>query len=535
MNDSPKAEEENSKLAPNLEAGLASSLFDYLLHNEDVPPERRIFVNRTLRMESIHYVGFDLDWTLADYERIPLEQLTFELATERLIAHHGYPEEIRKAAFRPNFPRRGLLIDKEAGTVLRMNRHRFVNLAYHGRRRLDRGDLKRLYRYEPIRPSSDRFYHLDSLFELPEANLYSELIEMSNLTNDLSLPSTWQIFDDLRAAIDWVHAEGALKSQVLADPARYLKRDPEVGLALLRLALGGRRLFLLTNSDWSYASFVCSFLFDGLLPGLNSWRELFDLVLVESGKPRFFRQERQFLELNPDGQQIEAVDVPTWGGIYSQGSLTGLMQLINEPGEHVLYIGDHIYGDIVSSKLESTWRTTLIVRELENEIQQRATIEDELLKGRELRRQLAQLGHEMDHLRDVLLLYRHLLEQGAELPSEPLQALQERTKLVTKRHRQVLREEAEWADQTAQHFDTYWGSFFKQGTSKTRFAAQLETYACLYTSRVSNFSFYGSNRYFRVASDPMMHELASYSKSKNSPNLDPTDSSRAIDDERSNG
>ena len=76
-----------------------------------------------------------------------------------------------------------------------MSRHRYVNLAYHGRQRLDRVELKRLYRYEPIRPSSERFYHLDSLFELPEANLYAELVDMaSNQGGQSDLPSTWQIF-----------------------------------------------------------------------------------------------------------------------------------------------------------------------------------------------------------------------------------------------------------------------------------------------------------------------------------------------------
>jgi len=489
-------------------ADLASALFEFLLRLGEIPPERRIFVNRTLRMESIRYVGFDLDWTLADYERLELEKITFELATERLVEAHDYPESIRQVEFRPHFPRRGLLIDKKAGTVLRMSRHRYVNLAYHGRQRLDRAELKRLYRYEPIHPSSERFYHLDSLFELPEANLYAELVEMTTSDHSRStLPTTWQIFDDVRAAIDWVHGGGALKTRVMANPDRYLRRDPEVALALLRLALGGRRLILLTNSDWIYASSVCSYLFDDLLPGLTSWKQLFDLVLVESGKPGFFRTNRPFAELDAEGRPITRTEVPEWGGTYSLGSLDGLMQLIAEPGEHVLYVGDHIYGDIVSSKIESTWRTALIVRELEEEISQRLQLRTELQKGRELRRDLANLGHEMDHLRDVVRLYQHQLETGRFIPSEPLEAMKQRAKRITDEHRKTLRAEADWAEQIGSKFSTYWGSFFKQGTSKTRFAAQLETYACLYTSRVSNFAYYGSNRYFRVAQDPMMHEL----------------------------
>lgn len=486
---------------------LTSALFEYLLELGEIPTERSVFVNRTLRMESIRYVGFDLDWTLADYQRLPLEQLTFELAIDRLVHHHGYPEIARGVEFRPDFPRRGLMIDKEAGTVLRMNRHRYVNLAYFGRERLGRHELKRLYRYEPMQPSSDRFYHLDSLFELPEANLYAELIDLANRNDGQNLPSSWQMFDDVRAAIDWVHGDGELKSRVLADTERYLKRDPEVGLALLRLALGGRRLILLTNSDWTYAEAICSFLFDGLLPGLDSWRDLFDLILVGANKPSFFRDQKEFLELGDRGEVLGSISVPAWGGTYEKGCLEGLMKLIGEPGERVLYIGDHIYSDIVSSKLESTWRTALIVKELEEEIRQRRRLSAELQHGRQLKQRLTELGHEMDHLRDVLILYQHLLDNGTELADEPFDALRLRYDNITQEHRRVLRDEARWAEQSGREFHPYWGSFFKQGTSKTRFAGQLETYACLYTSRVSNFAYYGSNRYFRVTRDPMMHEL----------------------------
>jgi 5'-nucleotidase len=469
-------------------------------------PERQIFVNRALRMDSIRFVGFDLDWTLADYRRLPLEKLTFELALNRLIQENGYPETIRSCQFRPDFPRRGLLIDKESGTVLRMSRHRFVNLAYRGRERLDRHQLKRLYRYEPIQPASDRFYHVDSLFELPEANLYAELIELTKNSRDSRLPAPRRLFDDLRAAIDWVHAHGALKQRVVDDLPRYLNRDPELGLALARLALGGRKLFLLTNSDWDYAAAISSYLLDDLIPGLQSWEEFFDLIVVGAGKPEFFSRNRPFQQLTGSGQMAAEIHVPKWLGTYQGGGLEGLMQLIDGPGESVLYVGDHIYGDIVTSKLESTWRTALIVRELEEEIRQRAELAAHLEEGITLRHRLAELGRQMDHQRDLLLVTQSSSEADRE-STEQLDAIRDRLETVTAELKQLLDRDARWSEKLDASFNPYWGQFFKQGTSKTRFASQLEAYACLYTSRASNFAFYGSNRYFRVPWDPMMHEL----------------------------
>jgi HAD superfamily 5'-nucleotidase-like hydrolase len=492
---------------PRLPDRLQAELLRHMAGDGEPAPEQRIFVNRTLRMESVRCVGFDLDWTLADYRRLPFERLMFDLTIDRLVEHHGHPPEVRRLDFRPGFPQRGLLIDKQAGTVLRMSRHRFVNLAYFGRKRLDRDRLRELYRYEPIQPGSDRFYHIDSLFELPEANLYAELVEASKQLPRLAEHGYRKLFEDVRAAIDWVHAEGTLKKRVLEDTGRFLERDRLLALALLRLRLGGRPLVLLTNSGWRYASGLCSFLFDGLLPGLDSWRQLFDLVIVDASKPGFFRHERPFTRLGPGGAPAGEVEVPEWGGAYSGGCLDGLMRRLELPGEQVLYIGDHIYGDAVTSKQESTWRIALIVRELEAEIRARLALGDQGELHLEVMRKLGTLGHELDHVRDQVDLGRALAGNVAAVETTDLEAWRRRFAAVRRRHLRGLQQLAESAERIDAAYHPYWGSLFKQGTSKTRFGGQLDSYACLYTARVRNFALYGSQHYYRVARDPMMHEL----------------------------
>ena len=37
-------------------------------------------------------------------------------------------------------------------------------------------------------------------------------------------------------------------------------------------------------------------------------------------------------------------------------------------GDSVLYVGDHIYGDVLRSKKTAGWRTALIVPEMEREL-----------------------------------------------------------------------------------------------------------------------------------------------------------------------
>jgi 5'-nucleotidase len=43
-------------------------------------------------------------------------------------------------------------------------------------------------------------------------------------------------------------------------------------------------------------------------------------------------------------------------------------KLIGSHGKDVLYVGDHIFGDIIKSKKERAWQTFLIIPELTTEL-----------------------------------------------------------------------------------------------------------------------------------------------------------------------
>ena len=491
---------------PLLDALTPSPKLELLRHGlagSPPPMARRIFVNRALRMEKIRCVGFDLDWTVAPYYRLPIQELIFDLALDRLVTHHGYPPAVRRAEFRPDFPHRGLIVDRDMGVVLKMDRHRYVGRAYLGRERLDGRDRSRLYRQERLDLRSERFYWVDTLFELPEVNLFAELVELTRREH-LAPPSHSQLFADVRAAVDGIHAEGPLKPRIAADPARFLPRDAELALALERLRLGDRKLILVTNSDWAYTDRLCSYLFDGVLPGLDRWSDLFSLVIVAARKPAFFRKRNPFVELDETGRAAGEVDVPRWGGVYAGGSRWGLEDLMQLPGESVLYVGDHIYGDIVSSKLTSTWRTALVLSELEEELETTQEVRGEIRRLEALRAELTALGHRMDDLRDVLTLSHH---QGAAQPAGNLVTdTRERLERVQLEHRTLRRLTGELEEEVSRRYNPTWGSVFKQGGSQSLFGSQVDDFSCIYTSRVSNFAYYGTNHYFRVLHDPMAHD-----------------------------
>lgn len=498
-------------LLEDLAPSTQKELLGQALADHQPPDNRRVFVNRTLRLEKIRHIGFDLDWTLADYDQTAMSELAFDLALERLVETFNYPREILQAKFRSQFCRRGLMLDTEEGMVLKMNRHRYVGRAYHGHRFLDTAHRSALYRQEPINPSSKRYIFVDTLFELPEVNIFSELAELSR-QGDIELPDYATIYRDTRAAVDSLHGDGSLKSRILADLPRYLPRDPQLVLALERLSLGGRKLLLITNSEWYYTEGLCSHLFDGIVPGVESWRELFDLVVVSARKPGFFKKASPFVELDADGNEVATVEVPQWGGVYSGGSREQLMKLLDCPGEQVLYVGDHIYGDILSSKLTSTWRTALVVRELEDELAVRKQLTSQLRHQLVLRSELIDFGQRIDDLGDILLLLKRLAGD-AQTPADngpayrdSIDRLQRDLATLRAEHKAMRKHAERLQRRISTAINVYWGSLFKQGSNKSLFGSQVDDFACLYTSRVSNFAYYGSKHYFRVLRDSMMHE-----------------------------
>lgn len=70
-----------------------------LKHASDLPLERKvsvydIFCNRELRLDNIVAIGFDMDYTLAQYKEPAFDQLAFDGAKEKLVRKLGYPEEV---------------------------------------------------------------------------------------------------------------------------------------------------------------------------------------------------------------------------------------------------------------------------------------------------------------------------------------------------------------------------------------------------------------------------------------------------------
>lgn len=51
------------------------------------------------------------------------------------------------------------------------------------------------------------------------------------------------------------------------------------------------------------------------------------------------------------------------------GSSDVICELLDVKGKEILYVGDHIFGDILKSKKRQGWKTFLVVPELAKELQ----------------------------------------------------------------------------------------------------------------------------------------------------------------------
>ncbi|MHB8418603.1 MAG: HAD-IG family 5'-nucleotidase [Myxococcales bacterium] len=480
----------------------------------EIPHSRQVFVNRNLRMDQIEVVGFDMDYTLAIYRLRRIEELSFQLTLARLIDTAGYSPDVAALAYDWQFVIRGLIVDREHGNLFKTDRFNHVGRCYHGRRPLDEAEWKRLYRDQKIKIASARFASIDTLFALPEAALFAQIIELFEGRGEKV--DYAQLYDDIRRCIDEVHRDGSLKLEVRKDLDGFFVRDPEIGPALHKLRSGGKKLFLLTNSLYDYTDVVLGHLLSGLVPEYPSWRNYFDWIVVGAQKPAFFSDRLPFFEVDEQGRPTAEATSLERGRVYQGGNLGDFERLVGLGGESVLYVGDHIYGDILRSKKSSLWRTAMIVAELEEELAYTDHNAEAVRRLEELESLRARLDDELNQRKLSLNALEKRLDKGSlaegARPAAEADRRGQKAELeqVRRASREVNREIERIEGALESGMNRYWGLLFKEGNENSRFGEQIESYADLYTSRVSNLLAYSPMQYFRSPRAAMPHERGGF-------------------------
>jgi HAD superfamily 5'-nucleotidase-like hydrolase len=471
------------------------------------PPGRGVYVNRTLNLRAIKVVGFDMDYTLVHYHVQHWERRAYEHLKRRLQAD-GW--NVADLEFDPELVVRGLVIDTELGNLLKSNRFGFVKQASHGTRRMDHAEARDTYSRMLVELAQPRWRFLNTLFSLSEGCMYAQLVDrldqkaLKQGSRDEPALGYLDLYKEVRARADAAHTLGELKAEIIADPERYVDLDEETVLSLLDQRHAGKRLVLVTNSEWHYTSAMMHHTFDRFLGPKKSWRDLFELVVCSARKPSFFESTAPLLEVVSDDGLLKPHPGPLRsGGAYFGGNAALLEKHLGVSGDEILYLGDHMYDDVRTTKSLLRWRTGLVLRELEDDM-----LAEE--RSRPEQDELAALMREKEALERVqcqlrLLQQRWRVRYGPE-PELASEEIGERTHDVRAQLTALDERVAPLAAKAASVGSARWGLLLRAGNDKSQLARQIERYADFYTSRVSNLLYATPFAYLRSRRGNLPHD-----------------------------
>eukprot|EP01080_Neovahlkampfia_damariscottae_P003084 gene3084-5254_t len=440
--------------------------------------KHRVFCNRNVSLKLISHVGFDMDYTLAVYNSPVMESMVYAKAINLLITKKGYPETLRGLKYDPSFAIRGLFVDKKEGNFLKIDSFGYVLKCIHGRKVID--DIEKLYeeRFISISEIGKRYYPIDTMFALPEICLYSDIIEYFS---DLPYNSMtyWGIFEDVNEVINELHRGGGIKLEIMTSPEKYIKKDIKIATLLERLRIQEKKTFLMTNSEFYFTNAVMTYLLGSL------WKDFFDIVIVNAHKPSFFCEGTTLREVDETTGNLKLSNISGGstgfqrGKIYNGGNLDLFKKFTKTSGSEVLYVGDSITHDVMSSKENRCfWRTCLLLRELGNEIETWKTSEKQY-----------------QHLMNLeYIRARTFSGMDSTTQQEPVDLNLLREKIYQCQY------------DFDSFFNPYFGSVFRSGSKETYYSNQVMSYADLYTSDCLNFLEYPLFYYFTSHDKMYPHE-----------------------------
>ena len=456
--------------------------------------QKKVFVNRTLNLKRIRFIGFDMDHTLIRYNSANFEAVAHQIMLEKLVSDKNYPKSILKLQFDFNRAIRGLVIDKVRGNVIKLSRHAAIRVSYHGLKPIDYMTQKKLYKSTYIDLSDPDYDTVDTTFSIAFAGLFMQLVELKDTTEAATLPDYYAIADDLNYALDKGHRDGSIKDQVRKDLDNFIIKDPNLVRDLERYKKHGKRLFVVTNSDFSYSKLLLDYAINPFLKEHKHWSELFEYTITLAQKPKFFVDKSRFLRVDPKTETMQNQENKLEPGIYQGGSAHVFTNDLALAPDEILYIGDHIYGDIVRLKKDCAWRTALVVEELAEELEKEKknlTVNNQI---NELMTKKIPLETKVDDL------ISEQIEGGHKKNEKQVHDLMDEISEIDKKISVLIKKQ-----QAA--YNPLWGEVSRAGIEESYFAYQVDRFACVYMSKLSDLLDLSPRTYFRSVRRPLAHDF----------------------------
>lgn len=455
-----------------------------------------VFVNRTLNMRKIKFIGLDMDHTLVRYHSHAFEELSHRTMCKKLMENKHYPAALANLKFNVDLSVRGLVIDKKKGNLLKVSRHGAIRASYHGTQPIDFPQQQKLYKSTYIDLSDSHAYTaIDTAFSLSVATLFAQLVELKDGDGKDSMPDYETISHDVIEMLDLSHRDGSLKNEVARNLDKYIIKDPDVVRGLERFKKHDKKFFIVTNSDFAYSKLLLDYALNPFLKDHKSWTELFEYVVTLAQKPRFFWDTLRFLKVDPKDGSMTNYDEPLKPGIYQGGGAAKFAKDLGVEGDDILYIGDHIYGDILRLKKDCNWRTALVVEELGDEIENYKKASPFSSEIRTL------MDKKEPYERALVDIITTKIETSVEADDAKVQELQTQISDIDKTISSLIKKQQGV-------FNPHWGEIMRAGNEESYFATQVDRYACVYMPKLSDLLEYSPRTYFRASRRPLAHEVA---------------------------
>lgn len=458
------------------------------------PATQNVFCNRTLNMKRINYIGLDMDHTLVRYKSENFEGLAHQIMREKLVKNKGYPKEILDLKFDFKSAIRGLVIDKAKGNLLKLSRHLAIRQSFHGLKPIAYNEQNRIYKSTYIDLKDSNYDKVDTTFSISFANLFAQLVDMKDSGEYPAIPDYIHLAEDINFVLDQAHRDGSLKNVVRERLSDFIIKDADTVRGIERYLKHGKKFFIVTNSEYSYAKLLLEYAIDPFLTGGRTWQDVFSYVIVSAKKPAFFFTETPFDRIDTKTGEAVTFGKTLTPGTYASGNANLFTDHLKLQPDEILYIGDHIYGDIVRLKKDCAWRTALVVEELDSEVKSMKKAEPFVKKINEFMAQKVPLEVEIDNLISLKI------ETGKVKDEKKITALIKRANDIDKKISPLIKKHTSL-------YNRYWGEVMRVGIEESYFAYQVERFACIYMARLSYLLKQSPRNYFRSHKRPFPHEL----------------------------
>ncbi|MCB9025780.1 MAG: HAD-IG family 5'-nucleotidase [Bdellovibrionaceae bacterium] len=456
----------------------------------------KVYINRTLNMKKISHIGLDMDHTLVRYNSVNFETLAYKTMLQKLVSVKSYPDKILNLKFNYDDAIRGLVVDKINGNLLKLSRFGAIRQSHHGTKKIDFSEQNKFYKSTYIDLGDPEYISVDTSFSISYATLYAQLVDFKDQDPlGVQLPKYHIIADDLNSVLDAAHRDGSIKDVVANHLSEYIVKDEELVRGIERYLKHSKKFFIVTNSEYDYTKLLLDYAINPFLKKGETWKDLFFLVVTAAQKPRFFYDSLSFLKIDPQTAWMSNIGTKKiTSGIYQGGCARRLTDDLGLNPDEILYVGDHIYGDILRLKKDCSWRTALIVEEIADEV-------EKLHKSKPVSDIIANLMTKKIPLeRELDKLISLKIENNEAGVQTKIDQLLQKINLIDSEVSPLIKEQN-------QLHNKQWGELMRVGIEESYFAYQVERFACIYMSRLSHMLEISPRAYYRAPKRLMAHDM----------------------------